>query len=875
MAPASAAVNIVNVRARRLALDGEDGIRQQIVAGLSRPVGEKTLPTMLLYDERGLRLYDDITTQAPEYYLFPAEEEIFTNYADEIVRVMHASDGGQLKNDEAVVELGAGALRKTSRVLVALSQIVHPDNTNSPISYYALDLQERELQRSLAELNDSEVGAKIQGKVSLQGLCGTYEDGLTYIQDGGVYSLVNASRNPDGFSQRLSHVQHGRDASPSSTSDSTSESGSVGVDETPPSTPGIYTPLHIMFLGSSLGNFSRGDDAAFLRSLPLRAGSGDTLLLGIDHDNDPVDIESAYNDTKGITEAFIMNGLRCAGRALGDEAMFPEDKWEYVGVYNKDQRRHEAYYKSRIDHSVIDPSTKASYSFKKDELVRIEVSYKFSERDAYTLFTDADLRPIQRWTDSASKYSVWLLERPVFSVPLLCPPLKTEISEAVVHKSTATPFGMPTIEEWQTMWTAWDFITQRMIPSSMLFQKPIDLRHICLFYLGHIPTFLSIHLSRLLEVPDIEPVAFKYIFERGIDPNVDDPTQCHSHSEVPQQDEDWPSVSSILAYQYTVRERIFQLYRDIASGEVVLTRKIARVLFMTLEHEAFHAETLLYMLLQRAGTGTIPPSGFSAPVWTVLAESWERAPRPEDSTVTLGPTTIKLGHNDAEADDASTDVAGHNFGWDNENPEREVHVNEVRIEWRPVTNGEFYEYYNDKGKGVVKFPASWVEIDGAVCVRTMYGPIPLKIAQHWPIMTSYDNLSSYASVKGGRIPTEPELRLFFDMFECGYEGGANVGFRNWHPVPATTGVGKGNRRGHNGGVWEWTSTALEQHDGFVPSRLYPGYSVDFFDGHHQVVIGGSYATIPRLAERRSLRNFYQHNYPYAWVGARIAYDSVL
>jgi hypothetical protein len=41
----------------------------------------------------------------------------------------------------------------------------------------------------------------------------------------------------------------------------------------------------------------------------------------------------------------------------------------------------------------------------------------------------------------------------------------------------------------------------------------------------------------------------------------------------------------------------------------------------------------------------------------------------------------------------------------------------------------------------------------------------------------------YASVKGGRIPTEPELRLFLDKFSSGYEGDANVGFRNWHPIP--------------------------------------------------------------------------------------------
>lgn len=37
-------------------------------------------------------------------------------------------------------------------------------------------------------------------------------------------------------------------------------------------------------------------------------------------------------------------------------------------------------------------------------------------------------------------------------------------------------------------------------------------------------------------------------------------------------------------------------------------------------------------------------------------------------------------------------------------------------------------------------------------------------------------------------------------------------------------------------------------------------------------LGGSYATIPRIAERRSVCNWYQHIYPYPWVGARIVYD---
>jgi len=69
-------------------------------------------------------------------------------------------------------------------------------------------------------------------------------------------------------------------------------------------------PLHILFLGSSLGNFSRTDMVQFLKQLPLRPGSGDTLLIGLDGHNDKELIELAYNDPKGITKAFIMNGLK-------------------------------------------------------------------------------------------------------------------------------------------------------------------------------------------------------------------------------------------------------------------------------------------------------------------------------------------------------------------------------------------------------------------------------------------------------------------------------------------------------------------------------------------------------------------------------------
>jgi formylglycine-generating enzyme required for sulfatase activity len=54
--------------------------------------------------------------------------------------------------------------------------------------------------------------------------------------------------------------------------------------------------------------------------------------------------------------------------------------------------------------------------------------------------------------------------------------------------------------------------------------------------------------------------------------------------------------------------------------------------------------------------------------------------------------------------------------------------------------------------------------------------------------------------------------------------GSNVGFQHWHPVSV---VERGNKlcgQADLGGVWEWTATVLEKHEGFEPMSLYPAYT---------------------------------------------------
>lgn len=487
------------------------------------------------------------------------------------------------------------------------------------------------------------------------------------------------------------------------------------------------------------------------------------------------------------------------------------------------------------------------------------------------IFSLAGLRSIFS-TTLAGSCTLHVLEKPSF----VFPPLSHTVSRSLAPSAEGTSGNIPTLEEWQVLWASWDLITLQMIPRELLHQKPIDLRHKCLFYIGHIPTFLDMLISKSIGGEATEPKYFWDIFERGIDPHVDDPDHCHNHSEVPEKDEDWPTIETIILFRDRVRARLRRLYDDIATGKRVLTRNIARTLVMTHEHEGWHVETLLYMVIQRAGFGTLPPAGFTVPPWEDLVRQWASIPAPSTPGVLVGPATVILGHQDSEGDDKSPelseDVVGRTFGWDNESPPRAVHVGQFKAEWRLVTNGEFEVFWRGPGKDLVEMPKNWFEDEAGIKVRTVFGLIPIDIAANWPVLTSYDDLARYAEYKGGRLPTEPELRLFLDLYDVGHEGGANVGFRHWHPIPGNMGLEAYSGKGSNGGVWEWTSTHFDNHEGMVPTQLFTGYSTDFFDTKHQVVLGASYATIPRMAGRRTLRNFFQHNYGYPWIGARVVYD---
>ena len=320
-----------------------------------------------------------------------------------------------------------------------------------------------------------------------------------------------------------------------------------------------------------------------------------------------------------------------------------------------------------------------------------------------------------------------------------------------------------------------------MVPEEELMSKPIKLRNACIFYLGHIPTFLDMHLTRATKEPSTEPAYFPKIFERGIDPDVDNPEQCHVHSEIPAE---WPSLDVVLAFQSGVRQRVEALY---ASGVTETSHHVKKAMWIGFEHECMHLETLLYMLVQSPSTK--PPTGAVKPDFETLARE-ARGAAVENEWFDVPARTITLGIDD---DDKDVESARY-FGWDNEKPAREKHVPRFKAKGRPITNGEYVHYMEQQG--ISQIPASWTTIPSAShdlgaetnghatnghaesrngtsqhsfleskAVRTVFGPVPLKFVLDWPVMASFDELSKCAKWMGGRIPTLEEAKSIYEYVE--------------------------------------------------------------------------------------------------------------
>ena len=424
----------------------------------------------------------------------------------------------------------------------------------------------------------------------------------------------------------------------------------------------------------------------------------------------------------------------------------------------------------------------------------------------------------------------------------------------------------------QDAWARSDRIFD-VVPRDRWLDQPIRLRHPILFYVGHLPAFAWNQVGRGLLGLEPQHRTFDDLFEFGIDPmDVD------SHRTAVA----WPSSDEVLAYRDGVRARLLELVEDVAarSADDRLAER-GRILNLVLEHEYMHHETLQYMLQQLDPTLKRRPDGAPAPM-TGRANGRDR--------VEVGGGDVVLG----------ADFDAIDFGWDNEFPEHRQRVETFTIDRTPVRIGDWLEFMDAGGyarhelwtdddwawrdRTSTTHPAHWERHDDGWRVRTMFDRVDLEDVTAWPVFASLAEARAYCRWRDVRLPTEAELhRAMYGATDGGarpYPWGGdeprpgvhgNFDFSHWAPTPVDAhpdGASYWGLLDTVGNGWEWTASAFAPFPGFeayVPT--YPGYSADFFDDRHFVMLGASWAT-PTPLVRRSFRNWFQDHYPWMFAGFR-------
>lgn len=437
-------------------------------------------------------------------------------------------------------------------------------------------------------------------------------------------------------------------------------------------------------------------------------------------------------------------------------------------------------------------------------------------------------------------------------------------------------------QRFTALWERTDRLFALVAPDAM-WERPIALRHPFIFYAGHLPAFARNHVCRGLLGRPVFNTRFDEVFDRGIDPDVDDPSKVHAHPEVPAQ---WPALCDVLEYRDRVRAEILASLDEV--GDAPATNVMAehnRVLLMALEHEQMHQETLLYMLHQLPLSRMVRPA--LSPVYALGDALRARPIEIDEGYATLG-----------------ADFEDLDFGWDNEFSRITVTVPAFRIDSTPVTNSEFLDFVES---GAYERPALWVDGDWSWkqtaglrhptfwrlrdrerLYRTVLDELPLASVRDWPVYVSLAEARAYARWRGSRLPTEAE----FDRAAYGEPGGGkrafpwgddeptpphgNFHFAHWSPLPVGSRPAGASAWGAHelvGNGWEWTQSVFAPLPGFhayIPG--YPGYSADFFDAKHYILKGASWATDTQLI-RRSFRNWYQARYPYVFAKFRCVRSS--
>jgi 5-histidylcysteine sulfoxide synthase len=370
--------------------------------------------------------------------------------------------------------------------------------------------------------------------------------------------------------------------------------------------------------------------------------------------------------------------------------------------------------------------------------------------------------------------------------------------------------------------------------------------------------------------------AFERRFAVGVDEMAwDDPVAAD-----PQADP-WPSLSAVVAYRDQVPRAVRRLLDDHPAFDAPppgapVERRGARWAFcMCLEHERIHLETSSVLMRELPLAHVRPPRGWPRPHPRSAADITDVPPGPPD-LVPIGEGTVHIGR------DANVPA----FGWDNEFGARTVRVPAFRVGRTLVSNGAFREFVRGGGYREprwwsedgwrwrafrnAKWPTFWVPAgpDGAAAYRLRLCFEEIAMPWSWPAIVNFHEAKAYCAwrtEKDGvpyRLLTEAEHHR---LREVGASSGQvhNVGLRFGSESPVDDPRGGQSVRDVRGNVWQWCEDHFAALPGFRIDPLCEDFSTPCFDGQHQLIMGGSFASTGTMTSPWARFHFRPHFFQHA------------
>jgi ergothioneine biosynthesis protein EgtB len=286
------------------------------------------------------------------------------------------------------------------------------------------------------------------------------------------------------------------------------------------------------------------------------------------------------------------------------------------------------------------------------------------------------------------------------------------------------------------------------------------------------------------------------------------------------------------------------------------TEELRHLVVLGLNHEQQHQELLLTDIKHAFAQSPLLPA--YAPI---ARQTEPAAPLAPAGWWRLPDGAHNIGHD------------GMAFAFDNEAPAHGVLLYGGSIADRPVSNGEFRQFIEDRGYHRPELwlsdgwnckadagweaPGYWRRDGRAWRVFTLHGLQPVRDDE--PVChVSFYEAAAYAEWAGARLPSEGEWEVAARRNDIAAAVEIDPAL---HPVRLRQGVWQE--------VWEWTSSPYTAYPGYRPEAGALGEYNGKFMVNQMVLRGRSFATPPGH-ERLTYRNFFPPAARWQFSGLRLA-----